>query len=193
MSKDHICNYIYCLASALKHVHARNYIHRYLAILITRDVKPSNFLYNVTLSTGILIDFGLAQQKPSLNDVKNYYKSIKTTSKITTGMKGILVNDTRFLEISYRRPSIRASRAGTRGFRAPEVLLKVSCQTDGANYVLTVAIDMWSVGVIVLCIFTRQFPFFQSNDDTDALIELAQVFGLDKMKAIAKKFGKDLE
>lgn len=49
---------------------------------------------------------------------------------------------------------------------------------------------MWSVGVIILCIFTKKFPFFQSSDDAEALIEIAHVFGLSEMKKIAKTFGK---
>ena len=44
-------------------------------------------------------------------------------------------------------PHLHAARAGTPGFRPPEVLLK--CQTQ------TVAVDMWAVGVILLSILAR--------------------------------------
>ncbi|GAA6061705.1 hypothetical protein JCM10212_004937 [Sporobolomyces blumeae] len=76
-----------------------------------------------------------------------------------------------------RRPSVRANRAGTRGFRAPEVLLKCPDQT--------VALDVWSVGIILLCFLTRRFPFFNSNDDSEALAEIAAIFGKKKMERCA--------
>jgi len=36
------------------------------------------------------------------------------------------------LTLAYDSPGVRANRAGTRGFRAPEVLLKCPDQTVGA-------------------------------------------------------------
>ena len=44
-------------------------------------------------------------------------------------------------------PHLHAARAGTPGFRPPEVLLKFPTQT--------VAVDMWAVGVILLSILSR--------------------------------------
>ncbi|PLW06558.1 hypothetical protein PCASD_16109 [Puccinia coronata f. sp. avenae] len=75
------------------------------------------------------------------------------------------------------RPSAKANRAGTRGFRAPEVLFKCPDQTG--------AIDIWSVGVTLLCFLTRRFPFFNSNDDVDALMEIATIFGRSKLEGVA--------
>jgi cell division control protein 7 len=79
------------------------------------------------------------------------------------------------------RPSRRANRAGTRGFRAPEVLFKCTSQTT--------KIDIWSAGVILLTILSRRFPFFNSSDDVDAMIEIATIFGKAKMKACAALHG----
>lgn len=76
-----------------------------------------------------------------------------------------------------KRPIIRANRAGTRGFRAPEVLLKCPDQT--------MSLDIWSVGITMLCFLTRRFPFFQSNDDTEALAEIGAIFGKKKMEKCA--------
>lgn len=76
-----------------------------------------------------------------------------------------------------QRPSRRANRAGTRGFRAPEVLLKCTAQTT--------KIDMWSAGVILLTILAQRFPFFNSTDDVEAMIEIASIYGQKKMKACA--------
>lgn len=64
MSRDEISRYMFCMLSALEHVHKHGYIHR--------DVKPSNFLYNVAQQTGVLIDFGLAQRAPDPEYVITY-------------------------------------------------------------------------------------------------------------------------
>jgi cell division control protein 7 len=67
---------------------------------------------------GLLVDFGLAQEQPA-------NKPEKKVDNKTAGRRaaGFVPND--------QRPNIRASRAGTRGFRAPEVLLKIVNQTTG--------------------------------------------------------------
>ena len=44
--------------------------------------------------------------------------------------------------------------------------------------------------MILLCIATGNFPFFQSNDDQDALLEIASIFGLTEMRKAAVKLGK---
>ena len=59
----------------------------------------------------------------------------------------------------------RAHRGGTKGFRAPEVLLKVVYQTT--------AIDIWSAGVILLCMLCSRFPVLGPYDDVIGLLEIA--------------------
>ena len=80
------------------------------------------------------------------------------------------------------RAPMKASRAGTRGFRAPEVLFKCANQS--------VALDIWSAGVILLTLLTRRYPFFQSSDDLDAILEIACIFGQFQMAAAAKNYGR---
>ena len=75
------------------------------------------------------------------------------------------------------RPGVRANRAGTRGFRAPEVLFKCPDQTP--------AIDVWSAGIVLLSFLLRRFPLFNANDDTEALLELATIFGQRRMEQCA--------
>lgn len=75
------------------------------------------------------------------------------------------------------RPGVRANRAGTRGFRAPEVLLKCPDQTP--------ALDIWSAGIILLCFLLHRFPLFTASDDTEALLELATIFGQRRMEQCA--------
>ena len=83
------------------------------------------------------------------------------------------------------RPSKRANRAGTRGFRAPEVLFKCSSQST--------KIDVWSVGVVLLTMMGRRFPFFNSTDDIDATIEIASIFGRRRMAQCALMHGAIFE
>ena len=59
--------------------------------------------------------------------------------------------------------------------------------------VQSVDIDIWSAGVILLTILARRFPFFNSADDVEALIELATIFGRRKMRAAALLHGAVFE
>jgi len=57
-------------------------------------------------------------------------------------------------------------RAGTRGFRAPEVLARYRKEDQ------TVAIDVWSAGVVLLCILSRRYPFFSGKNDIHGIAEI---------------------
>lgn len=117
-----------------------------------------------------------------------------TTSTTSTDtdrkLMGFVKNDARH--------QVRANRAGTRGFRAPEILMKVTRQTCGKNEimfyysVLTVflAIDIWAAGVILSCFMTGRYPFFLANEESDAMVELAQIYGYREMKKCAANHGK---
>ena len=48
---------------------------------------------------------------------------------------------------------------------------------------------MWSAGVILLTILAQRFPFFNSADDADAMIETGTIFGRVKMKQCAMLHG----
>ncbi|KAJ3160213.1 hypothetical protein HDU86_001049 [Geranomyces michiganensis] len=172
LTMDQIRQYMRALLRALEYVHKQKILHR--------DVKPSNFLYDPKLGTGVLCDFGLAQKEETREyrpqaDAAN--KSNAFPARTRDRPPGYIVNDP--------RPSVRASRAGTRGFRAPEVLLKVVAQTC--------AIDVWSAGVMLLCLFTGRFPFFEANDDQDAFLEIAHVFGRATMKDVALQLDRKLD
>lgn len=163
--------YMYNLLIAVNHIHECNIIHR--------DIKPGNYLYNKETQSGIVIDFGLAQHNKTENKKpgnKSPVKPVIFFNSVISKSKppGYYERDT--------RPHIKAPRAGTRGFRAPEVLFKYQYQTN--------AIDIWSVGVIMLNVMTSQYPFFYSGDDLDALVELGTIFGHKEMRKIAKFYGR---
>jgi cell division control protein 7 len=175
--------YFHSLFSALHSVHRAGILHR--------DIKPTNFLYDHSKQRGVLVDFGLAEtqgtdSQPCLclehrETRKDRYISslaFATQQANGTGLStGYPKHDS--------RPSRRANRAGTRGFRAPEVLFKCTAQTT--------KIDIWSTGVIFLTLLARRFPFFNSTDDVDAMVEIASIFGRKRMKMCAAMHGSVFE
>ncbi|KAJ5930738.1 hypothetical protein N7466_006231 [Penicillium verhagenii] len=182
-------HYLRSLLTALSAVHEHEILHR--------DIKPtygsthSHCLHVLNdLKEGVLVDFGLAERQGAeytsaclcthqlyarrSRIITSYYSKNPPSGGLSTGYPK---NDS--------RSSRRANRAGTRGFRAPEVLFKCTSQTT--------KIDMWSVGVILLILLGRRFPFFNSADDIDAMIEMSSIFGTRRMKTAAAMHGQIFE
>lgn len=175
-----IKKYLWELFQGLEFVHTKGIIHR--------DLKPTNFLYDPFRGKGVLVDFGLAEKV-------NMTRNTNSNSCPCDGSTQEIINKNRHhnkrlnVKAAYpkqdQRPPRRANRAGTRGFRAPEVLFKCTNQTT--------KLDIWSAGIIGLSLFARKFPFFNSPDDTDAIIELAIVFGIEKLIQCGELHGCGLE
>ncbi len=47
------------------------------------------------------------------------------------------------------------------------------------------AIDIWSVGIMLLLFLTGKFPLFNAGDDIEALMEIATIMGMKRMEKIA--------
>jgi cell division control protein 7 len=174
--------YFKSLFTALSAVHAHGILHR--------DIKPTNFLYSPQHARGVLVDFGLAEREGTdWHPCVCQLDSQDREYKIEHSTHAKIVNSDPHYTPSFfkteNRPSRRANRAGTRGFRAPEVLLKCTAQTT--------VIDIWSAGVILLTLLSRRFPFFHSADDVDALLELTNIYGRRKMRETALLHGQVFE
>lgn len=174
-----IKTYMFELMKALAFIHSKDVIHR--------DIKPTNFLYDPFKRKGILVDFGLAEldTEPLSNKCPcanggynaNYVRQISMEHSGQFPRNGYLKDD--------QRPGRRANRAGTRGFRAPEVLFKCNNQSK--------SIDIWSAGVMLLTLLSRRFPFFNSTDDIEAIMELTSIFGITEMRECALIHGCEFE
>ncbi|KAG9002360.1 hypothetical protein FRB94_003976 [Tulasnella sp. JGI-2019a] len=184
-----IQQYLRCLLRALRDIHARQIIHR--------DIKPANFLFDPSTGQGIVVDFGLAQRAESVASTscnhtaptkEHPHGSLKSFSREhMQAMRSALAEARKrsagpsdrvgwFAEDT--RLHIKANRAGTRGFRAPEVLFKCEDQTG--------ALDIWSVGTILLSFLTCKFPIFNANDDIEALMEIAAILGRKRIEKCAQ-------
>ncbi|CAG0884272.1 unnamed protein product [Cyprideis torosa] len=187
MPWEELGGYLRNLMLALSHVHSKNIIHR--------DIKPANFLYDRTRRRYCLIDFGLAQwvdapeKKPesvvSLAGPSTRPPKLGPASrqKATRTMCDCF-GQRMVCQLCVNKPLLYAPRAGTPGFRAPEILLRFTKQTT--------ALDVWSIGVIILCICSGRYPFFRGTDDCTALAEIMTLLGSKPMQDLAAKKGKRL-
>ncbi|KAI7905669.1 kinase-like domain-containing protein [Cokeromyces recurvatus] len=149
-----------------------------------KENTTTEFSSTTSLQTSA-VETLIKKQKPSLNVIPNINSSQTSISENERNHKqdrkpecvaGRIKNDPRIY--------IRANRAGTRGFRAPEVLFRVTRQTC--------AIDVWSAGVVLLCFLTSRYPFFLASEEAEGIIEFCQIFGLKEMKACAEHNGRKL-
>ena len=166
-----IQQYMYGLLSALECLHSNGIIHR--------DIKPANYLFNPETGQGCLIDFGLSEEYRPLR--------IPKTNILGEDQDEINDEDNSILdhpEIFQRLPRMLANRAGTRGFRAPEVLMSYSDQTP--------KIDIWSAGIILLSFLSQRYPFFKSPDDLTSLYEISLIVGTQSLKDAAHEISRKL-
>lgn len=50
--------------------------------------------------------------------------------------------------------------------------------------------DVWSAGVIFLCLLSGRYPFFRASDDLSALAQVVALMGTAECTRVAKELGK---
>lgn len=171
-SENDIGYYMLSLLSGIAYIQKQEIIHR--------DIKPGNFLYSIEKRTGKLIDFGVAKMP-----VERSTRLMK--HKVTQRHKTMTVCNhpsSSVCDVCLSRKIKRVPRAGTAGYRAPEILLGSQEQTN--------AIDIWSAGVILLSLLSGCYPFFSAKSDLNALAELISIFGTLNLVQVAKSLKIDL-
>lgn len=109
-------------------------------------------------------------------------KSIYMYKNILQLYKFILIILIFVLFLVLSRSHQNAPRAGTPGFRSPEVLLKYPNQTT--------AVDIWSGGIMMLCLLSGRYPFFRAYDDLTALAQIISISGSSDCIKTADNLGK---
>ena len=160
------------LLHAIAYIHSKNIIHR--------DIKPSNFLYNVKERCGKLIDFGVAK----ISVVSTGFQHAIPTARKKAMLKVCSHNPSSVCDICLSRKVKNVPRAGTPGYRAPEILLGSKKQTN--------AIDIWSVGVILLSLMSGYYPVFRFKTDLHSIEELISIFGTTCLVQVADTLNSDL-
>eukprot|EP01125_Pyxidicula_operculata_P005975 TRINITY_DN2089_c0_g1_i1.p1 TRINITY_DN2089_c0_g1~~TRINITY_DN2089_c0_g1_i1.p1 ORF type:complete len:347 (+),score=13.01 TRINITY_DN2089_c0_g1_i1:10-1050(+) len=178
--------YMKSLLGALSHIHKHGIIHR--------DVKPSNFLFDPSTNNCMLIDFGLSETTEDRERIqvlpKGKGKRKRSYSLISKIPLDLVERRNRPSSKSERATgtlellSQKGPRAGTRGYKAPEVLLRVSKNTT--------AIDVWSSGVILLSLLSGRTPFFEACADLRSLAQIMIICGTQEVVSAAKVLGKNV-
>lgn len=147
-------------------------------------------------------------EKPRQQDHSTFARKSKSPRRLLLAKRALMVKENEMIQSKrhkssgtllstcqcFGQPSVctictsrgnqQAPRAGTPGFRAPEVLIKCPQQST--------AVDIWSAGVIFLCLLSGRYPFFRANDDMTALAQIISIFGSEEVKKSALSYGKNL-
>uniref|UniRef100_A0A8D2HBZ9 Cell division cycle 7-related protein kinase n=1 Tax=Urocitellus parryii TaxID=9999 RepID=A0A8D2HBZ9_UROPR len=124
------------------------------------------------------------KKKPVSTKVMNSGVIKKTASSCPANLTCDCYATDKVCSICLSRRQQVAPRAGTPGFRAPEVLTKCPNQTT--------AIDMWSAGVIFLSLLSGRYPFYKASDDLTALAQIMTIRGSRETIQAAETFGKSI-
>lgn len=90
------------------------------------------------------------------------------------------VADASTVGLARRKP--RADRAGTPGFRPPEVLLTVAEQGPG--------VDVWAAGVVLATVVSQRCPLLPGKEDGMQLAMIAALVGPERVARAAERLGR---
>ncbi|XP_068095924.1 cell division cycle 7-related protein kinase [Hyperolius riggenbachi] len=190
------------LPSSAKHSVKRNWSHSQIkagntgkeALLGETILGEKNLNVHGTSSHEVTADTSIKQSKasdvaskklPPKKTIAKKASADPTLKPIGTCLAGNTCNcygKEQICVVCLRRAKQIASRAGTPGFRAPEVLMKCPNQTP--------ALDIWSAGIIFLSLLSGRNYFFNGDDDMNALAQIISIRGTQETIKAAKQFGK---
>uniref|UniRef100_A0A7I5E5A9 non-specific serine/threonine protein kinase n=1 Tax=Haemonchus contortus TaxID=6289 RepID=A0A7I5E5A9_HAECO len=190
---------------------ALHHIHRYR--VIHRDIKPANFLYNRAQRRYLLVDFGLSHfvtsnssRKSSTDNLPSIKENVisspidpppaKRCKRLSEDVlmptrppfiKHPKCGCTSFAEVCdvcKELPAKHVNKAGTPGYRAPEILLRFDEQTT--------EIDIFAAGVTMLSFLLKKHPVFRPANDVEALAQMATFLGSSALVEAAAECGVTL-
>ncbi|KAE9554148.1 hypothetical protein FO519_002628 [Halicephalobus sp. NKZ332] len=185
INSEEIIHYGVNLISALEYLHANLIIHR--------DVKPDNFLYNRAQRRYALIDFGLSQRyNKNIDRAEELKKKFKDGASVSPGQKRNRIQMPCSCDSVMTEPCTSCkmkekfvvNKAGTPRFLAPEVLIGSAKQTT--------KMDIWAVGMILFYMVVRNYRFFAARDELAMILELSAVFGTESFEQIGRDVGIEL-
>ncbi|WAR31039.1 CDC7-like protein [Mya arenaria] len=196
MSFQDVHNYMYNMLLALRRVHMFDMIHRDNNSQSSASTTPVSQTSKGTPSASPA-DPKADQYTPPTPNLSNsvFVKRVKSPRRLLLAKRALMLQEKDDV-LSQRKSGVRpyrpaqcqsnqnAPRAGTPGFRSPEVLMKCPDQST--------AVDIWSAGVIFLSLMSGRYPFFRANDDLTALAQIISTFGSEPVKEAAKACGKNL-
>lgn len=159
------------LLTAVAYLHHNGYVHR--------DIKLSNFLYSHQTRSFRLVDFGLATNDRSKNEISRSASvaAMKREAPCTT-CKG-LCSPCMFCRGRSKRDSYQI--VGTPGVRAPELLFGLGLCNP--------SIDIFSCGIVLLSLICAKHPFFMPKDETENIYDLAFLLGSETLENMGESEG----
>jgi serine/threonine protein kinase len=150
-----------------------------IAAAVSRLARESSSGSATTASRGSISSRGAVPSTP--RDMCRFVSG-ESSGSTTASVAAPFASSAWAREVALRPPHVldalpphRADRAGTPGFRAPEMLLGYPHQSC--------AVDVWSAGVILCCLLSRRYPLLQGRDEGEHLACLLALFGLDAAQA----------
>jgi len=117
-----------------------------------------------------------------ISQVQHYFASDAAASSLSSSSSHAQQMLHQAIALQAQIEPQHANRAGTPGFRAPEVLLSVEEQTP--------AVDVWAAGVMLLCLLAKRETLLPGRSDAEHVLVLLSLMGDALIQGLADGCGK---